>query len=472
MALRDYWDVVRRRWIPIVAATLLGLGAAVLLTASTPPSYTATATNFVALTSIDSGSSPLSGAQFAAERVKSYTEIVGSPDVMVPVIDELGLPYTAPQLAGKVSVSNPIQTVLLLVSAVDGSADRAAAVANATSVQLGRVIEQLETPTGQSVPPVKVTLTEPAIPPSSPSAPKPRNNAIFGLFLGLVVGLGFAFLRDALDRTVKTTKQLEELTGVPLLGQVPFDKQASTNRLAALDLTSPRSEGYRTIRANLQFVNVDEPARAIVVTSANPGDGKTTVACNLAIALAQSGKMVCLVEADLRRPRVADYMGIPSGSGLSDVLSNQRKLDDVLVPWNRDFLTILPPGQTPPNPSELLESAQMGALVRALKSRFDMVIIDSSPLLAVADAAVVASHADGAILVVRHAVTTRDGVTHATSGLMQSGGNVLGTVLNAVPVGKRYGNGYGYGYGYGDESQPTVSRKSKKVSPEQGAPSA
>lgn len=459
MSIGEYWTVIRRRWIPIFVLTVLGVGIASVFTAATPRLYTSTATNFVALTASGSGDqNPLAGAQFAAQRVKSYTEIVGSPDVLMPVIDEMNLAMTPQQLSSKVSVSNPPQTVLLLVSATDGSPEQAARLANAVSIQLGRVIESLETPTGQSVPPVKVTLTEPAIPAGSPSAPKRTLNLALGLMIGLACGLTWAFLRESLDRTIKSIQQLEVATDVPLLGQVPFDKGAVRNRLAALESTSPRSEGYRTIRANLQFMNVDHPVRAIVITSANPGDGKTTVACNLAIAMAQSGKSVCLVEADLRRPRITEYLGTTAAVGLTDVLSNQRTLDEVLLPWNRGLLTVLPPGQMPPNPSELLESSQMQALIKKLKERFEMVVIDSSPLLAVADAAVVARYADGAILVVRHGVSTRDGVAHALSGLSQNDEIALGTVLNAVPHRRSYG--YGYGYGYGDskiEAAPAPS---------------
>lgn len=467
MSLGDYLGVLRRRWLSIALITIAFVCVTAVNTLTATKLYTATAQSFVALAAeAGSSSDALTSAQFAAQRVKSYTQIVSSPDVLQPVIAELDLPYTDVQLAGKVSASNPSMTVLIDVAVTDPSPQQAAAIANAVSVQLGRTIEQLETPNSQTIAPVKVTLTEPAQPPPSPSSPKTRTNLLMGLLMGLVVGMAWAYARNALDTTVKSPKELDQLSKSPSIGAVLFDTNAKTQVLSALDPTAVQSEGYRTIRANLQYVNVDDPIHAFVVTSAAPGDGKTTVACNLAIAVAQAGRKVCLVEADLRRPRVSEYLQLNAQSGLTEVLSGQIKLDEALQDWGRGMLKVLPPGAIPPNPSELLGSQQMAQVITHLKREFDMVILDTPPLLAVSDAAVLASQADGAVVVVRHGKSSKDAVGNAVASLEQINAKILGTVLNAVPVKRGGGYGYGYAYGYGDAQ---ASADSKKPANQQGA---
>lgn len=468
MGLRDYVAVLRKRWLSIAVITVIVTAFAAVISYTTPKVYSATAQNFVALTGDSNDSSVLTGAQFAAQRVKSYTEIVSSPDVLQPVITELALPYSAGSLASRVTVTNPPGTVLLMVTAVDGSPEAAATIANAVSIQLGRVIEKLETPTTQSVAPVKVTLTEPAVPPNVPSSPKIRSNVLLGFLIGLGLGVAWAFVRNTLDNTVKSPRELDDLARAPSLGAVLFDANAKHQVLSALDSKAIQSEGYRTIRTNLQFVNVDSPVSAFVVTSAAPGDGKTTIACNLAIALAQTGKKVCLVESDLRRPRVMEYLELPAGPGLTEVLAGQLKLEDALRPWGGGMLSVLPPGALPPNPSEILGSHQMEQVISNLRASFDMVILDTPPLLAVSDAAVLSAQTDGAVVVVRYGKSTRDSVRNAVGALEQINADVLGSVLNAVPT--KRGNGYGYGYGYGQGYGYEKKRKGKPDSAAEKGP--
>lgn len=457
MPLRDYLAVVRRHWIGITIAAIAGAIAAAVLSMSSTPVYTATAQNFVALTSGTSDSDPLNGAQFAAQRVKSYTEIVSSPDVLAPVVAELGLQKTPAALGTTITVTNPPSTVLLLVSATDSNPVMAAEIANAVSVQLGKVIGKLETPNAATVAPVKVTLTDPATPPTSPSAPRTRTNIVLGFIVGLGVGVAYAFGRNAFDNTVKTQSDLDRLVDAPALGAVLFDPNAKHQILSALDSKSAMSEGYRTVRTNLKYINVDDPVSALVITSAAPGEGKSTVACNLAIAAAQADRKVCLVESDLRRPRVTEYLQIPEASGLTEVLAGQIELDDALRDWGHGLLTVLPPGAIPPNPSEILGSLQMAQTISNLKAKFDLVILDTPPLLAVSDAAVLASQTDGAIVVVRHGGTSRDAVSNAVAALNQVNARILGTVLNAVPAKRGYGYGYGYGYDAEKGNQPHVA---------------
>jgi capsular exopolysaccharide synthesis family protein len=199
----------------------------------------------------------------------------------------------------------------------------------------------------------------------------------------------------------------------------------------------------------LRYVDVDNPPRSVVITSSLPGEGKTTTACNLAIALAQDGSKVLLVEADLRLPRVAEYLGVDGSLGLTDVLIGQTDPQAAIISWQRGLLDFLPSGAIPPNPSELLGSKHMVDLLEQFTRSYDIVVIDSPPLLPVTDAAILARVADGALLVTRYASATKENVTDASEHLHQAGARLLGTMLNFAPARKRAGYGYGYGYGYG-----------------------
>jgi non-specific protein-tyrosine kinase len=256
-----------------------------------------------------------------------------------------------------------------------------------------------------------------------------------------------AVLRDQLDTTVGGAGDLEGLSGSVPLGVIPFDSDTKASPLVIADQFSGRAEAFRTLRTNLQFADVDNPPRLIVVTSALPSEGKTTTACNLALTLALSGSRVILVDGDLRKPMAGTLLGIDSGAGLTNVLAGQHALDDVVVRVQRDLLAVLPSGPTPPNPSELLGSQHMATLLQTLAGRYDVVVIDAPPLLPVTDAAVLSTLADGALLVVRNGKTRRDDAERALKALAAVNAKMLGSVLNCAPRVRRRG-GYG-GYGYG-----------------------
>lgn len=454
MDFRDYLRVLRKRWLTIAIFAAVGVGLAAGFSLLSTKVYTATAQSFVAIggTQSSDGGSVYNGSSFTLQRVKSYVEVVNSPEVLAPVIAQMGLNMTVPELASKVSASNPPLTVLLNVAATDSNPTQAKEIANAVATQLGRRIQILETPAGAKESPVKVSVTTPAETPTAPTSPNTQVNIALGLILGLGLGIAFAIVREQLDTTIKSPSDLANLTNTTSLGVISFDSEAAKAPLIALNQRSVRAEGFRTIRTNLQYVDVDQPPKAVVITSAVPTEGKSTSACNLAITLAQAGARVCLVEADLRKPRVADYLGIDGSVGLTNVLTNQVSAPDAIVEWQRGLLSVLPSGPIPPNPSELLGSQQMVALLMYLRENFDSIIIDAPPLLPVTDAAVLSRSVDGAIVVTRYGFTHRDQARKAIETLEAVGARVLGTVLNFVPVrGSGYGyvSGYGYGYGYG-----------------------
>ena len=462
MTLHDYLGIVRRSWPVILIATVVGALVALGLSLVMTPVYQAQSQLFVSVKSAGQVGDAYSGGLFVQQRVKSYVDVVDSPAVLDPVIQDLGLDKTYTQLAPQVSAQTPPNTVLLNVTATDTSPTQAAKIANAVATAYAAEIARLEgADTKANQVPVQASVIKPAEVPTSPVSPRTSLNVLLGLLLGLLIGAGIAVLRHTLDTSVKTVEDLDEAADSTPLGVVTYDPEATSNPLVTLRGT-PRAEAFRTIRTNLQYVDVDNPPRTVVITSSLPGEGKSTTACNLAIALAQAESKVLLMEADLRRPKVAEYLGVDGSRGLTDILIGQANLDDTLVHWQRGLLDFLPAGAIPPNPSELLGSHQMAQLLADLGTRYDIVIIDAPPLLPVTDAAILSTAADGAILVAKQGSTKVEQVHDSTDALRQVNARLLGTVLNFVPLKKRrkYGYGYEYGYGYGYETkEPTGQSK-------------
>jgi polysaccharide biosynthesis transport protein len=431
MTFAEYFVLLQRRWRVWAAGLLLGLMCGVAASATAQVLYTATATSFVTVAEpVDSDQGEIfQGSQFAVQRVKSYAPLANSPDVLEPVIAELDLDVTARQLAKRVAVTSAPETVLMDVSVEDRDPERAARTANAVSEQLGVVIEELETAREEGDSNVKVSLARPADAPVHPSSPRVLLNLVLGGAVGLAAGLVAAVLRHHMDTRIKTEDGVRALTHMSPLGATLRERGAAKRPLVALDWRSGSAERYRTIRTALKFATVDRELRHFTVTSWGTGEGKTSVACNLAISWAQAGSSVCLVEADLRRPGVSSFLGLDGSLGLSDVVVGDSRLDDVLVRWNHGMLTVLPAGSLPPDPAALLGSSAMASLVATLRSRFDVVIYDSPPLLSVTDGVVLGHHTDGVVLVIRAFSTRSEHVTSSMERLSSSRLNLLGTVL-------------------------------------------
>lgn len=456
MAFGSYWGAIRRSWAIILVITLLFGAAALTYSMRMTPMYQGQSQLFVSVRSSEGISGAYTGGLYVQQRMKSYVTVVDAPIVLQPVIDELQLDTTVGELAGLVAAQNPSSTVLLDVVALDAVPERAAAVADATARSLSREIVRLESLQSGGKP-VRVELIRPATTPGTPITPRTRLNVALALVLGLILGIGLAILRFVLDTSLKSGEQLSDAAGGTLLGTIPKDPGAARNPLVIFDgKTSP--EAFRSLRTNLQYVDIDNPPKSVIVTSCLPLEGKSTTAANLAIALAQGGASVLLIEADLRKPRIAEYLGVDNASGLTDVLTGRIALREAVVPWQRGMLDFLPAGAIPPNPSELLGSRQMSELLTELHSMYDMVLLDSPPLLPVTDAAVLTRVADGVILVARYGKTKYDQVIQAADALEQVNGRLFGVVLTFAPVKRRH---KGYDYGYASEG------KLESVTPEE-----
>jgi succinoglycan biosynthesis transport protein ExoP len=252
-----------------------------------------------------------------------------------------------------------------------------------------------------------------------------------------------------LDTRITGERDVEAITSAPIIGGISYDPSAIARPLIVQDDPhSVRAEAFRTLRTNLQFLEVGGGQKSFVITSSIPSEGKTTTAANLAIAMADSGANVVLVDGDLRRPKLADYMGIEGAVGLTDVLIARSSLADALQPWGRGSLVLLPAGAVPPNPSELLGSRAMGTLIKELEADFDVVIVDLPPLLPVTDAALVSKLTRGALVVVAAGRTHKGEFAGAVSALENVGAQVAGVIITMLPT--RGPDAYGYGrYGYG-----------------------
>jgi capsular exopolysaccharide synthesis family protein len=273
-----------------------------------------------------------------------------------------------------------------------------------------------------------------------------------------------------LDNRIRTPRDAELITGAPAIGAIAYDAKAKERPLIVhADPSSPRAESFRALRTNLQFLDMGGRS-SFVITSSIPSEGKSTTTINLAIALADAGKRVALLDTDLRKPKVAEYLGIEGGAGLTDVLIGRADVRDVMLPWGGRSLYVLPAGKIPPNPSELLGSTQMGVLLGALENDFDVVLCDGPPLLPVTDAAILSRLTSGALMVVAAGRTTKHQLTGATEALNAVDAKLAGFVMSMVPTRgpdsyySAYGYGYGYGsvYGYGEGGGP-VDREPKTL---------
>jgi polysaccharide biosynthesis transport protein len=296
-----------------------------------------------------------------------------------------------------------------------------------------------------------VALVTPAQTPASPSSPKPVQDALLGLAAGLALGLGAAFLRESLDDRLTSKEAAEHAGGAPVLAMTPvvpsWRRQKKPLVVAVVDPISPAAESYRSLRTSLQFARQGQQLRCLVVTSPGVNEGKTATLANLGVVFAQAGERVVMVSGDLRRPRIGEFFELDEQTGLSHVLLGQRTLEETLVPipgFGR--LTLLPAGPIPPNPAELLNSARAQEIFARLRHHYDLVLIDSPPVMPVTDPAVLAQYADATLLLAAAGQTRRSDLHRAVERLDQVNATILGIVLNKVT--RQTERDYGYSYSY------------------------
>lgn len=304
-------------------------------------------------------------------------------------------------------------------------------------------------------------------------------NIFLGALLGLLLGAGTAFFLEYLDRTVRTSADVESLLGIPVLGIIPrlrrvdgseemeaVPPRPSLPLVVALDPLDPAAESYRNLRMNLTFMSTpEEPIHSILFTSAGPNEGKSTTAVNFSVMLAQQGERVLLLDADLRRPALHKALDVLREPGLTSLLIGEVEMREAIRPNVLPNLDFLPSGNFPPNPSELLNSKTMTRFLEELQGKYRHVIVDSAPVLAVTDSAILGAHVDGVVLVLRSGETEQRAAERAVDQLRKIGVRIFGAVLNEVAATTPEESYYlQYYYSYGPDEAGPLKRLRDSVS--------
>jgi capsular exopolysaccharide synthesis family protein len=454
LTVQDFAQILLTRWKAICGTIAVVVLAALAYLFVAAPQYQAGTRLYVASTEDSNATEANDGSLLAQRQVVSYVALLKGHLLAQRTIDKLNLDMTATQLQSQVTATAPADTVLIDVAVTDPSPVRARNIANTLSDEFATMAAELATPAGTMRPNTQVIVQQRADIPAHPVAPKRSRILLIAVTLGVVAGTILAIAVDRLDRTIKKADTAEEVAGVGVIGDIPF--QAERRKRPAISFENDRSviaEAFRTLRINLQFLEVAGDTRIVVVTSPAPGEGRTATAINLAFALAEADRTVALVDGDLRRPRVTGYLNIDATAGLSTVLTGQATLRDVLIRTRFPRVTVLASGAVPDNATVLLESRAAGDVLTELGETFDYVIVDSPPLL-VTDAAIWATLAQGVLLIARFGSTKRQPLAHAAAILGRAGAQLLGTVITMTPAKKRSAAEQSY-YGGPPQTMPS-----------------
>jgi capsular exopolysaccharide synthesis family protein len=458
-------QAIRRRLWLVVLCLVVATAAAVILTVTAEKQYSSTAALLLRT----------STAVEPQRAVDTNLQLLSLPIVARRTAESVaGL--SKEEVESLIETKQKAESDIIQVTATASSPERAAEVANAFAHSF-IVFRERESGNGQHLQIGRVAIVELATPESAPVSPKPLRNIVFGMIVGLVLGLGLTILLEQLDRRLKRGDDLAEATDLPVLATVPKRKAFDREHLGHGTLSPAETEVFRLLRANLRYFKVRQDVKSVLVTSAESGEGKTLVSLGLALAAVTSGERVLLIEADLRDPGLSRVLGLPERGGLSELLSSVNagaisgavttvSAGDLAEAVGDASLDVLHAGAIPPNPTELVESQKMKDVVVAAEGEYDLVVIDTPPVLVVSDAMPLISIVSGVLAVSGLGVSTRASASDLAQQLERIGAPTLGLVANfAENTGRSY-EGYGYGRppavelmrpAAGGDKQPTQS---------------
>ncbi len=460
--LRRYFRLFfKRKWFFLIgfAASFL---AGLVITVATEPVYQASVTLFVGQrqVTLEQLGAGIAVTNLSADLVRSYAQIIVSRTIAQRAVSDDNLGIAPGEILRSLRAQPIVDTQVIRLTYGANDSAKAKRVANAVAKAFVTEIDQIEFADQSSgTPALRVSIIDPAVAPSKPIAPNPMRNMALAIVLGLFAGGGLALLFDYLDQSVKHREELEQL-GLSVLGSIPTLETGGSDVHLELDSQGLGGESFRKLRTSIGFLGMESPIKVLLVTSSLAQEGKTTLALNLASAYAMGGFRTLLVEADLRRPVLHRVFGMYGMRGLTTVIVGEVPLEDAIINTETRNLSVMLAGAIPPNPVELLGSEQMIDVIGRLRSSYDIVVIDSPPLVPVADPAALARHADGVIVVARAGKTDRRRLLDGVQIVERAGGRLLGVALNFLGAGEA---SYDVRYSYDGWSKDPADRKAKTL---------
>ena len=438
LTLSRLLTVLRRAWPVLIVSLVLGAGGAYVAAERQTPLYDASASVYFSLNQGGSGSDLNQGSAYTQAQILSFATLATSSITLDRVIDELNLDITSRDLARNITVRNPQNTVILDISVSSRSPDRAASIANSVASNLSSVVVELAPTANNQDAAVAARVIEPAVRPNVQSSPDTSRDTALGGVLGLLVGAIGCVLFTLLDTRVRSAEIANRVAGLPTLGQIGrVPKNADNRPIMVREPNSVDAEAFRHLRAALAFTSVDRELKAILITSGSPGEGKTTLAVNLALAVAESGARVLLIDADLRRPQVAATLEVEGAIGLTTMIVGAVSAGDAVRRYGATNLDLLLSGDIPPNPAELLASHTVAQVITDFTALYDFVIVDTAPVLSVADASLLSPHVDLTLVVVDASKTRNTQLERTMQSLRTAGAMMSGVVLNRARISKK-----------------------------------